>query len=53
MWGWIAIAAVILFFIYWLMKKPKEEDGYGEYANQSSSGLLGKVKDACCTRIIH
>jgi len=52
MWGVIAIIALVLFFIYWLVRKPKEkDDGYGSYETQSSGGLLSKVKNACCTRL--
>jgi len=53
MWGIIAIIATVLFFIYWLMRKPKEkDDGYGSVQSsvKSSGGLFDKVKDACCTR---
>jgi len=52
MWGIIAIIATVLFFIYWLTRKPKEDDGYGSVQSsvKSSGGLFDKVKDACCTR---
>jgi len=48
MWEYIVGALIIIFSIYQIFKK-KKDDGYGNVSMESSS-FFDKVKDACCIR---